>query len=57
MLQGVMQSLSFLSGKINFSRLDVYPDGHVSTGNVYKEWLDMKIHNVQGRLFEVILMV
>lgn len=44
---GIMRRLPFLSRKINFSNLDIYPDGFVSKGNVYKEWLEMKIHEVE----------
>lgn len=45
---GIIQRLSFLGGLINFSNLDVFPKDFVSKGNVFKEWLEMKINEIQG---------
>jgi len=44
---GIMQRLRFLPGMVNYSNLDVYPEGYVSKGNVFKEWLEMKIHEIE----------
>jgi len=44
---GIMQRLRFLGGMVNFSQLGVYPDGFISAGNIYKEWLHMQITQIE----------
>lgn len=43
----IMQRLRFLGDMVNFSQLDVCPKGFISTGNVYKEWLQMQITQIE----------
>jgi hypothetical protein len=45
--RAIMQRLGFLGDMVNFSELDVYPKGFTSKGNVYKEWLGMKINQIE----------
>lgn len=45
--RAIMQRLRFLGRMVNFTKLDVYPEEFVSTGNVYKEWLQMKIREIE----------
>lgn len=47
---GIMQRLSFLGGMVNFSNLDIYPKEFSNTGNVYKDWLGMKINQIEKRI-------
>lgn len=47
---GIIQRLSFLGRMINFSNLDVYPRDHVSTGNVFKEWIGMKLTEIERNM-------
>lgn len=46
----IMQRLRFLGDMVNFSQLDVYPKGFISTGNVYKEWLQMQITQIERNI-------
>ena len=41
--RGIMQRLRFLGSMVNFSGLDIYRPDFAGTGNIYKEWLHMKI--------------
>jgi hypothetical protein len=43
----IMQRIRYLGGMVNFSQLDVYPQDFTTTGNVYKEWLQMKITEIE----------
>ena len=45
--QAITQRIKFLDRMVNFSKLDVYPEGFISKGNVYKEWLQMKITEIE----------
>ncbi len=47
--RAIMQRLRFLGGMINFTLLDVYPKEFISTGNVYSEWLQMKITEIERK--------
>lgn len=45
--EGIMQRLPFLGGMVNFSRLDVYQERYVGTDNSFKDWLGMKIAEIE----------
>lgn len=45
--RAIMQRLRFLGGMVPFSKLDVYPKDFISTGNIYREWLQMKITEIE----------
>ena len=43
----IMQRLRLMGEMQNYSKLPVYPTGFTSTGNVYKEWVEMKIKEIE----------
>lgn len=47
--RGIMRRLRFLGSMVNLSNLDVYSHDFIDTGNVYRDWLGMKIIEIERK--------